>query len=162
MILVVAVYHCGRTRTTTTETTPTMTGNPKTMRFWRISMSKKSSTGESGSVCTAEVAGSVTLRSPSRDALVVLDDGQRCRAKPELIEDLRPVPQVLCPGCASQIFRDHDRVARHQVHPVERAEDKAAAALADDGAVRSQHIHASLIGLLPRASCLRQVVGKAL
>ena len=87
---------------------------------------------------------------------------ERGCAQAELVEDLRPVLQVLHPGRPGQVLGNDDRVARHRTHSVQRAEERSRAALADDRAVSSEHVDALLVGLLPWPARLREVVRDSL
>src|SRR5690606_19634875 len=88
---------------------------------------------------------------------LVPDDLESGRAEAELVEDLRPVAQVLGPGGALEVLGDDDGVARHHADVIQGTEKPSSPA--GDRAVRPEHVDAALVGLLARAAGLGEVVG---
>src|SRR5262245_10227702 len=67
-----------------------------------------------------------------------------CRCtKSKLVEDRRPILEVLDPRGASQVFGHNDGVAGHRAHALERAVQPSAISVAYDRSVRPKEVDAS-------------------
>src|SRR3989442_256148 len=83
---------------------------------------------------------------------LLLDDLECSRAQPELVEDLRPVPQIFHPCRSLEIFRHDNRVAGHGSLAVDRSGEDSGLSRTNHRAVRSEQIDARPVGLLTRTT----------
>lgn len=83
---------------------------------------------------------------------------QAGHAQCKLIENLRPILELPGPAKLVEVFGHHDRIARHHLLSVERAEHRPALPFAYNRTIGFDEVHAALVGILGGTAGLGEIV----